>query len=263
MLPRLAHAADERVRPAKQQDVRPQRVTAREHGQVLQDDRVEQRRHELVGRRAFFLQTIDVRLGEHTTLARHLVEFDAQVSLIAQLHGRDFEFGVDLVDHGAGAPGALVVHRRDLLFPAGLRIRFEDDDLGVLTAQLDHRVHFRMHFFDCQRDGRDLLDELRAHQRGEIAAARSGDEHPAVARPDLEIRFEPAEKLKGLLRLLGFVTLVVRPDHPVGGWIHGDSLDRGRSDIDADEQLGGHRVTSGTPRGRHDHCRSACSSMHR
>ncbi len=49
-LPALFHAADVRVRPAQQQHLRPQRIAAREHGQVLLHDGFEERSHQLVGR---------------------------------------------------------------------------------------------------------------------------------------------------------------------------------------------------------------------
>ena len=148
--------------------MRPQRVAARQHRQVLPDDRLEQRRHQLVRRHAHLLQAVDVGLGEHAALAGHRVQLEAVVAHVAELLGGDPQLGVDLVDDRAGAAGALVVHRRDLLLPAGLRVFLEDDDLGVLAAQLDDRADLRVELLDRQRDGVDLLDEL-----GADAAARS------------------------------------------------------------------------------------------
>ena len=68
-LPRLAQAAQVGVRPADQQDVRRHRVPARQHRQVLRDDRVEQRGHQVAGRDTALLEAVDVRLGEHAALA--------------------------------------------------------------------------------------------------------------------------------------------------------------------------------------------------
>jgi hypothetical protein len=62
------------------------------------------------------------------------VQFDPVVAHGAQLVGGYAELGVHLVDDGARAAGALVVHRGDLLLLAGLGILLEDDDLGVLAA---------------------------------------------------------------------------------------------------------------------------------
>ena len=214
----------------------PQRVAACQHRQVLQHDRVEERRHQLVGRRAFLLQAVDVRFREDAALAGNLVQLDPVVPLVAQLDGRDLQLGVDLVDDRAGPAGAFVVHRGNLLLASGLRILLEDDDLGVLAAKLDDRVHFGMEFLDRQRDGGNLLHELGADERRNRAAAGSGDEHPAGRVGDPEIRLEAAEKFERFFGLLGLVPLVVRPEHRVRRGIDRDGLDRGRPDVDADEQ---------------------------
>src|SRR5262249_15447475 len=61
VLPSLTHALDEAVRASEQKDVRLERVSPGQNRQVLEDDRVEERRHQLVGWRAFLLQTVDIR----------------------------------------------------------------------------------------------------------------------------------------------------------------------------------------------------------
>ena len=65
--------------------MRAQRVAARQHAQVLQHDGFEQRRHQLVGRDAHFLQAVDVGLGEHAALAGDRVQLDPVVALLAKL----------------------------------------------------------------------------------------------------------------------------------------------------------------------------------
>ncbi len=124
--------------------MRAQHVAACQHGEVLQHDGVEERGHQLVGRRPLLLQTVDVSLGEHAALAGYLMQLDPSVSLMAKLLWWNPKFGVDLVDDRAGAAGALVVHRRDLLLAAGLLVFLEDDDLGVLSTKFHHRVHLRV-----------------------------------------------------------------------------------------------------------------------
>src|ERR1017187_6783065 len=59
-LPAIAHALDVAVRAAQQQHHRQQRVAARQHRQVLHDDGLEQRRHQLVRRYAHLLQAVDI-----------------------------------------------------------------------------------------------------------------------------------------------------------------------------------------------------------
>ena len=153
--------------------MRQQGVAAGQHGQVLADDRVEQRCHQLVGRHAHLLQRVDVRLGEHAALAGDRVDLDPGVAHVRELVGRDLELGVDLVDDRAGATGALVVHRRDLLLLAGLGVFLEDDDLRVLATELDHRPALRIELLDRQADRVDLLDELRADARQRCRRRRS------------------------------------------------------------------------------------------
>jgi len=65
----------ERVRPAKQEHFRPKRVPARQHGQVLADDRVGERAHDL-GRGDPRLHEIDdVGFGEDAALGGDVMQF--------------------------------------------------------------------------------------------------------------------------------------------------------------------------------------------
>jgi hypothetical protein len=246
-LPGVHHSADEGVGAAEQQNVRPQRVAAREHGEVLLDDRLEERGHQLFGRHALLLQAVDIRLGEHPALARDRVQLDAAVSHVAQLGRRDVELGVDLVDHRAGPARALVVHGRDLLLAAGLGVLLEDDDLGVLAAQLDHAVGLREELLHGQRDGGHLLDELRAEVPRQRGAPRARDEDADVTvRRPAERAVDRLEELERLLRLLGLVALVVLPDDLVGKGVDDHGLHRGRADIEADAPADVHAIRPAT-----------------
>ena len=80
MLPCLAHATDETIRPAQQQNVRAERMSTGQHGQILQNDGVEERSHELIGRDTLLLQTVDVGFGKDTAFAGHLMELNAVVA---------------------------------------------------------------------------------------------------------------------------------------------------------------------------------------
>ncbi len=79
-----------------------------------------------------------------------LVQLDAVVCLIAEFVGGNLQLGIDLVDHRAGAAGALVVHGRNLLLAAGLRVVLEDDDLGILAAEFDDGVHLGVQLLDSK-----------------------------------------------------------------------------------------------------------------
>ena len=62
------------VRPAEEEHLVLERVAAREHREVLQDDRVGERAEHLVRRDAALDQVDDVGLGEHAALGRDVVE---------------------------------------------------------------------------------------------------------------------------------------------------------------------------------------------
>ena len=211
-----------------------QRVAARQHGEVLQHDGVEQRRHQLIGRDALLLQAVDVGFGEDAALAGHRMQLDSGVALVAKLRGGNLQLGIDLVDDRARAAGALVVHRRNLLLAAGVLVLLEDDDLRVLPAQLDDRVHLGMQLLHGQRNRGDFLHELGADQVGQRAAARAGDEDAAVVRSNADFLLHALEELQQLLRLLGLMALVVLPDHLVGLGVDHHRLDGRRANVHAD-----------------------------
>src|SRR5207253_979370 len=109
-------------------------------------------------------------------LAGHGVQLQTSISHLAKLFGGDAKLGVDLIDDGAGATGALIVHRRNLLLAAGLGIGLEDDDLGVLAAQLDHAAALGVESLHGERNRVDFLNELGAQKLDQAVAARPGDE---------------------------------------------------------------------------------------
>ena len=60
-----------------------------------------------------------------------------------------------------------------LFLAAALVVILENDDLGILPTELDHRVHFGVKLFDRQGDGVDLLDKFGPDQSGKFVAART------------------------------------------------------------------------------------------
>src|SRR5215475_12910739 len=118
--------------------MRTQRVSASEDGEILQDDSVEERGHKLIGRNALLLQSVNVSFREDTAFAGDRMQLEARVSLIAKLLGGDLQLGIDLVDNCTSAAGAFVIHGGNLLLATGVFVFFEDNNLGVLTTELDH-----------------------------------------------------------------------------------------------------------------------------
>ena len=159
------------------------------------------------------------------------------VTHLAQVFGRDAQLGVDLVNDGAGSSGALVIHGRDLLFAAGLGVFLEDDDLGVLPAQLDHGTALGIQVLDRQRNGVHFLDELGANVGGDAAAARARDEDASLTGLDARVRFHALQELQAFFGLLGVVALVVAPDDVLRGQVNHHRLHRGRADVQANHQV--------------------------
>ena len=246
VLPAIAHALDVAVRTAQQQHYGQQRVAAREHGQVLHHDGFEQRCHQLVRRHAHLLQAVDVGLREHAALAGHGMQLQPFVAHFAKLLGGNAQLGVDLVDDRACAARALIVHGRQLLLPARLRVFLEDDDFGVLAAQFDHRSAFRIQLFHGQRNGIHFLDEFRAQMLRHAVAARAGDEDARlVGLEAVDLGLDALQELQHFFRLLGVVTLVVRPHDLVRGLIHDHRFHGGRTHVHSDEELFIHRIPPG------------------
>ena len=119
----------------------------------------------------------------------------------------------------------------------GLVVILEDDDLRVLPAQLNHRIHFGMQLLHRQRNRRDFLHELRANLLGNPAATGAGHEHARVVPVDADLGLHAAQKFQGLLRLLGLVALVVLPKNLVGRGVHHCRLHRGRANVEAHQKL--------------------------
>ncbi len=227
------HALDERIGTAQKQHVGAQGVAAREHGKILLDDSLKQRRHQFILRHADLLQSVDVRFREHAALARHRMDFESGVALLAQLLGGDVQLGADLVDHRAGAAGAFVVHGKNLFLAAVLQHFLIDEDFGVLSAQFDHGPGFGMKFFDGHGYGVDFLHELAADVFGKRRAAAAGQKQAAVIRADFEFAFQMLDKLQHLFRLAGVVPLVILPQGFIGSGIHQHRFHRCGTDIDS------------------------------
>ena len=165
------------------------------------------------------------------------MQLDSVISLLRQRFDWNFQLGVDLVNDRARTTGALVVHRWNLLLAAGLRVVFEDNDLGILSTEFNHRIDLGMEFLDGKGYRRDFLYELGSNLLRNSVPARPGHEHPGIAAVDTGLSFHPLQKLERLFRLLGFMALVVLPQNLVGLSVDHNCLDGGRADIKSDEEF--------------------------
>ena len=90
-----------------------------------------------------------------------------------------------------------------------------------------------MELLHGERDRVYFLYELRADESAQRIAAGAGDEHAAVARSNADFGFHATEKFQELFGLARIMTLIVVPDDAVSLCVDHDSLDRGRSHVEA------------------------------
>ena len=143
-----------------------------------------------------------------------------------QLVGGDVQQGGHLVDKGPGAPGAGAVH--PLLQPAG-----QENDFGILAAQLHHHVGVGDESLHRPRGGKNLLNEGDAGGVCHPQAGGAGDRHLYLL-PAQGIG-QPLQHLGGLLPHLGHVPLVGFEYGPVAVVQH-HHLDGGGADVDSNTQ---------------------------
>ncbi len=236
--PRFPHPGDEGVRPPQKQHVGQERVAAREHLQVLDHEGLEQGGHQFLGRDPLFLQAVDVGFGEHAAFAGHRVQADPVVMEPGQVGQGDAQLHADLVDDRTGAPGALVVHRGELLGGAVLGLLAQDDDLGVLPPDFHEGGGLRAAPFHRQRGGQHLLDELGPDQLREHGSAGPGGEHPPVAGPEARFPLHALQEIEQGLQLARLVPAVVLPQDRVGFRIGHHGLDRCGTHVNSGNQSG-------------------------
>ena len=143
-------------------------------------------------------QGLDVALGEHAAAGGDGVCLFRLLGGGVHLIGAHFQQRCHLVDEGAGAAGAGAVHPH--LHAAG-----EEQDLGVLAAQLDDAVRPRGQAARRHPGGEHLLDKGDAHALRHAHAGGAGDGQ--VGRLAVLVR-HPAQQLLRLLQNMAVMPLV-------------------------------------------------------
>ena len=112
---------------------------------------------------------LDVALGEYAAAGGDGVDLLVLQRQLIQLVHRDVHQGGHLVDEGAGAAGTGAVH-------SFLQRSAEEDDLGILAAQLNDSVGVGDVCIHRSGGGVDLLDKVDARGVGHAQAGRAGDD---------------------------------------------------------------------------------------
>ncbi len=227
----LPQALEEVERPAEEDDLPGQLAALGQTGDGLIDHGLEDGRSDVLLPPALVEDGLDVALGEDAAAGGDGIDLLVAEGQLVQLAHGDVEQGGHLVDEGPCAAGTGAVH-------AFLQGPAEEDDLGVLAAELDDGVGAGDEGPHRGGGGVDLLDEVQPGGLGHAEAGGAGDEEL-----DLLAAQQPAQTAQGLtgaLARLGIMPLVGAEEQFVVFVEHHD-LDGGGTDVDADAQC--HRVS--------------------
>ena len=145
-------------------------------------------------------QGLHVALGKHAAAGRNGVGALCILCCLVHLVGTHFQQGGHLVDKGTGAAGTAAVH-------AHLGTVGQKQDLGILTAQLDHAVGGRHKALDRHAGGEHLLHKGHAAAVGQTHAGRTGDAQQSLVSVQV-LCIDAAQQLLRLFQNMAVMTLV-------------------------------------------------------
>jgi len=212
--PRLLQALEEEVRPAEQRHFRRRRVPARQRGQVLVHDRLEQRSDDFLDRHAGLEQGIGVGFRKNPAFAADFVKRVTRVAHFGKLFRGNLQLARGFLDERPGAARTSALHQ-DLLALGG-PLAGEEDRLHVFSADFAHEAHAGMKPLDAGRHGDHFLNNFRARQGSQKARPRPGEENPVAPGREAVLRLKPRKELQDLFTLLGVVPFVGLGDHLAG-----------------------------------------------
>ena len=195
----LPQALQEVQGTTQEDDLALQLTALGQAGHRLVHDRLEDGGGHVLLAPALVQDGLDIALGEHAAAGGDGIDLlMLQGQLIQLINGHIHQRG-HLVDKGAGAAGAGAVH-------ALLQRAAEEDDLGVLAAQLDNGVGIRYVLVHSGGGGVHLLHKVQAGHLGHAQARRAGH-HQLHLLPG---QFFPdgAQRLRRTLTGFGIMPLV-------------------------------------------------------
>ena len=142
---------------------------------------------------------LDVGFCENAAAGGNGVDLLIAQAQLVQFVGSNTYKGGHLVDESTGAAGTGAIHP---FFQRTL----EENDLGVLAAQLNDSVRVRDELFHGFRGGKDLLYKVHIGALGKTQTGRTGDDGlDCVA---LQKGFRPAQQLTGFFTNHGEMALI-------------------------------------------------------
>ena len=170
-------------------------------------DGVETRKCDIFLGDAIVEHRLDVRLGEHTATSGDFIDLLATFGITFEYFCLDAEEFCHLVDKCTRTAGTDTVHAhvRGDEFPCGL-VLFEEDDLGVLTAEFDGDSRFRVSCTNCKSVGDYFLHKKSVGGFGKrLTAATAKSDSKILAR---EKGMGLAQDIIDLLGLHSVVALI-------------------------------------------------------
>ena len=219
----LSQFGQERQRSAQERDMPLDAVPAGQTADGLVDDRLEDRRRQVLHGRAFVDQRLNIGLREHAAARRDRIDQFIILGSFIQTTRIGVEEDRHLVDERTCTAGTGTVHA--LL--DGLSV---EGDLRVLTAQLDGDIRLGDQRLDSLAARDDLLLEVHIHQVGERQTAAAGDDRAQRKIPHLLFHLD--DEFLDFVKYVGHVPLVLAVDDLIFV-VQYDQLDCGRTDVDA------------------------------
>ena len=198
----LAQHRAEGQRPAQIQDVALDGAALGQAGDGLADHRLVNAGGDVLRPGALVDEGLDVALGKNAAAGGDGVGALGPFRRLVHLVSAHLQQGGHLVDESAGAAGAAAVHPH--LGAAG-----EEEDLGILAAQLDHAVGLGDEPLDRHAGGEHLLHEGHAAALGQAHAGRARNAEQGFGPVEI-FAVDPAQKLLRLFQNMAVVTLVGR-----------------------------------------------------
>ena len=222
----LPQPPEEVERPAQKDDLSLQLPALGQAGHGLVHHGLEDGGGHVLLAPALVQDGLNVALGEDAAAGGDWVDLLMPEGQLVQLVDGDVHQRRHLVDKGPGASGAGAVH--PLLQRAA-----EEDDLGVLAAQLDDGVGVGDAGIDGGGGGVDLLNEVEARGGGHSQSGGAG-----YGGPDILSGEHIPDGAEGLQRPLpGFREVpLVGAEQQLVVLVQHHHLDVGGADVDADAQ---------------------------
>jgi hypothetical protein len=163
------------------------------------------------------------------------MQWISTVHLPAQPLARNGQLGGQLVNERPGTARALVIHAGRALAAIACLPGVEEQNLGVLSAQLDGRLGVGIASLNGQRDRIHFLYEPPAGNAGDLAGPGSRQAQPDRSSSQTHFTRDSLQEIKSGAALLGFVPAIILPDDPVLSVRHHDRLDGCGPDVEADQ----------------------------